>query len=209
MDRLKTSPEPYINFGLLNAIGYLPPDVAKKTARLFGNKASGVMTNVPGPRQPLYFAGSKIHNFMFWVPRSGNIGLGISILSYDGKVTLGIASDEGLMPDPEVLLECFNSELDYLLKLVQSGKIEEEPLILHDRYSENRNADTVGEKPEPASPRAAERGDPAACKALTKKGRPCSKKAQPGSRYCGIHRHQDKEDSRLKDVARLMKELTE
>ena len=208
MDRLKTSPEPYINFGLLNAIGYLPPDFAKKTARLFGNKASGVLTNVPGPRQPLYFAGSKIHNFMFWVPRSGHIGLGISILSYDGKVTVGIASDEGLMPDPQVLLEGFSNELDTLLKLVQSGKIEEDPLVLHDRYSENRAANKAGQKRKPTAPRAGKPGEPATCKAVTKKGRPCSKKARPGSSYCGIHRHQEKEDTRLKDVARLMKELT-
>jgi diacylglycerol O-acyltransferase / wax synthase len=203
MDRLKTSPEPYINFGLLNAIGYLPPDFAKKTARLFGNKASGVLTNVPGPRQPLYFAGNRIHNFMFWVPRSGSIGLGISILSYDGKVTVGIASDEGLMPDPQVLLECFNNELDYLLKLVKSGKIEEDPLVLHDRYSENR------EKAGSSQPAAAANRDPTACRALTKKGRPCSKKARPGSRFCGIHRDREEADSRLKDVTRLMKDLTE
>jgi diacylglycerol O-acyltransferase / wax synthase len=203
MDRLKTSPEPYINFGLLNAIGYLPPDFAKKTARLFGNKASGVLTNVPGPRQPLYFAGSRIHNFMFWVPRSGSIGLGISILSYDGKVTVGIASDEGLMPDPQVLLECFNNELDYLLKLVKSGKIEEDPLVLHDRYSENRGKAGSGQQA------AAENRDPTACQALTKKGRPCSNKARPGSRFCGIHRDREEADSRLKDVTRLMKDLTE
>ena len=205
MDRLKTSPEPYINFGLLNAIGYLPPDFAKKTARLFGNKASGVLTNVPGPRQPLYFAGSRIHNFMFWVPRSGNIGLGISILSYDGKVTVGIASDEDLMPDPEVLLECFKSELDYLLKLVQSGKIEEDPLVLHDRYSEGKGSTKAGEKKVSATSRRA----PGACQALTKKGKPCSKKARPDSRFCSIHQDHEKEDARLQDVARLMKDLTE
>jgi WS/DGAT/MGAT family acyltransferase len=209
MDRLKTSPEPYINFGLLNAIGYLPPDFAKKAARLFGNKASGVLTNVPGPRQQLYFAGSPIHNFMFWVPRSANIGLGISILSYNGKVTLGIASDERLMPDPQVLLECFTSELDYLLKLVQSGKIEDDPLVLHDRYSENRSATQAAEQKAPDGPRVPASIEPGNCRALTKKGRRCSKKARPGSRYCGIHRGQEKEDSRLKDVARLMKELTE
>jgi len=203
MDRLKTSPEPYINFGLLNAIGYLPPDFAKKTARLFGNKASGVMTNVPGPRQPLYFAGSRIHNFMFWVPRSGYIGLGISILSYDGKVTVGIASDENRMPDPQVLLESFNAELEYLLKLVQSGKIEEDPLVLHDRYSENRDTAKAGKKKVTPS------REPGACRALTKKGTPCSKKARPGSRFCGIHKDRDEDDDRLQDVARLMKELTE
>ncbi|MBF0412626.1 MAG: DUF1298 domain-containing protein, partial [Desulfamplus sp.] len=53
MDQLKTSPDPYINFGLLSTIGALPATVAQKAAQLFGNKASGVLTNVPGPKEPL------------------------------------------------------------------------------------------------------------------------------------------------------------
>ncbi len=209
MDKLKTSPEPYINFGLLSAIGYLPPDFAKQTARLFGNKASGVMTNVPGPREQLYFAGSPIHNFMFWVPRSGNIGLGISILSYNGKVTVGIASDEKLMPDPQVFLECFIKELGYLENLVQSGKIEDDPLVLHDRYAETKKPVKPVEENREAVRAARQAADPAQCRALTKKGRPCSKKALPEMHYCGTHKHLAEEDTRLKDVTRLMKELTE
>lgn len=206
MDKLKTSPDPYINFGLLSAIGYLPPDLAKKASQFFGSKASGVLTNVPGPRQPLYFAGSKINNFMFWVPRSGKIGLGISILSYDGKVTVGIASDESLMPDPEVLLEGFEDEFNSLLDLVNSGKIEEEPLVLHDRFMENRTAtenQPDGGTSTPADTRFH------SCQAETKKGTPCRKQALPGTDYCSVHRHAADEDSRLKDVAQLMKELTE
>lgn len=205
MDHLKKSADPYINFGLLSAIGYLPPGLAKKAAQLFGNKASGVMTNVPGPRQPLYFAGSKIDNIMFWVPRSGAIGLGISILSYDGKVTVGIASDEGLMPDPEVLLEGFEEEFSYLLDLVQTGKIYDKPLVLHDRYVESRDAakDKKGKK------RSSERkaADAASCKAKTKSGRPCKNKALPDSDYCKVHMERVEEDTQLKDVAALMKEL--
>jgi len=170
MDHLKKSPDPIVNFGLLSAIGLLPPNIAKKVAHLFGNKASAVLTNVPGPREPLYFAGKKIGNVMFWVPRSGIIGLGISILSYDGKVTVGIAADEGLMPDPEVFLEGFEDEFDYLLDLVKSGKIFDEPLVLHDRYQEAR------------------------CKALTRSGEQCKKRAMPGSEYCNIHQAGAEED---------------
>ena len=108
------------------------------------------------------------------------------------------------MPDPQVLLECFTSELDYLLKLVQSGKIEEDPLVLHDRYREGKGSTKAGKKKVSATSRRA----PGACRALTKKGKPCSKKARPGSRFCSIHQEQGKEDARLQDVARLMKELT-
>ena len=51
---------------------------------------------------------------MFWVPQSGHLGLGISILSYAGGVMLGIASDEGLVPDPEGIVDAFGAELQAL-----------------------------------------------------------------------------------------------
>jgi diacylglycerol O-acyltransferase len=196
MDKLKTSADPYINFGLLSAMGYLPPKLAKKASALFGNKASGVMTNVPGPRQTLYFGGKEISNFMFWVPRSGKIGLGISILSYNDKVTIGIASDEGLMPDPEGLLEGFEDEFNYLLELVQSGKIYDEPLVLHDRYQEARKS--------PHKPAPSEDGR---CQATTKSGKACKKKATAGTAYCNVHQDLSKEDTHVKDVAQIMREL--
>lgn len=207
MDHLKRSPDPYINFGLLSAIGYLPPGLAKKAAQLFGNKASGVMTNVPGPRQPLYFAGSQIDNLMFWVPRSGAIGLGISILSYDGKVTVGIASDEKLMPDPETLLEGFEEEFNHLLDLVQSGKVYEEPLVLHDRYKEAKTAGKDGKQKKAKSKKLAT--GPETCSATTKSGKPCKNKALEGSKYCSVHEQEAEEDTQLKDVVQLMKELIE
>jgi hypothetical protein len=51
---------------------------------------------------------------MFWVPQSGRLGLGISILSYAGGVMLGVATDEGLVPDPERIVEAFDQEFQAL-----------------------------------------------------------------------------------------------
>jgi hypothetical protein len=51
---------------------------------------------------------------------------------------VGIAADEGLMPDGEALLERFEEELVHLVQMVESGAIEEEPLVLHDTYQEMR-----------------------------------------------------------------------
>lgn len=204
MDRIKTSPDPYINFALLSAMGYLPPVLAKKAAAVFGNKASGVLTNVPGPRQPLYYAGQEIKNLMFWVPRSGQIGLGISILSYNGKVTVGIASDEGLMPDPEVLLEGFEDEFNALLDLVKSGKIDDEPLVLHDRYKEGQTNNSADE---PGQDAANDRPD--ACQAFTRDGNPCKNRALSGSEHCSVHQRPVEQDTQLKDVAQIMRELTQ
>ncbi len=117
MDGLKRSPEALVAFGVLSLMGLAPVEVEQVGLRFFGSKATTVLTNVPGPREPLYMAGRKIDRVMFWVPQSGRLGLGISIISYAGGVMLGIASDAGLVPDPERIVEAFKLELEATRKL--------------------------------------------------------------------------------------------
>jgi diacylglycerol O-acyltransferase len=114
MDGLKRSPEALVAFGVLSVMGLAPVEVERLGLRFFGSKATAVLTNVPGPREPLYLAGRKLDRMMFWVPQSGHLGLGISILSYAGGVMLGVASDEGLVPDPERIVDAFKLEFDAL-----------------------------------------------------------------------------------------------
>jgi hypothetical protein len=78
---------------------------------IFAAKTTAVMTNVPGPREELALAGKPIREIFFWVPQSGRVGLGISIFSYAGHVRLGLASDTGLVPDPELIIQGFHAEL--------------------------------------------------------------------------------------------------
>jgi hypothetical protein len=55
---------------------------------------------------------------MFWVPQSGDIGIGVSILSYDGQVQFGLITDKGLVDDPERIVARFANEFEKLLWLV-------------------------------------------------------------------------------------------
>jgi diacylglycerol O-acyltransferase len=112
MDGLKQSPEALVAFGVLSLMGLAPVEVEQVGLRFFGSKATAVLTNVPGPRQPLYLAGRKIDKVMFWVPQSGRLGIGISIISYDGGVMLGVATDARLVPDPERIVEAFKVEFE-------------------------------------------------------------------------------------------------
>src|SRR5713101_9333140 len=112
MDELKSSPEALVAFGVLSLLGLAPVEVEQLGLRFFGSKATAVLTNVPGPRQPLYMAGRKIDKVMFWVPQSGHMALGISILSYAGGVMLGVATDAGLVPDPEQIVAGFKVEFE-------------------------------------------------------------------------------------------------
>jgi hypothetical protein len=79
---------------------------------------------VPGPQTQLYLAGAPINTVMAWVPQSGRISLGISIISYNGKVWLGVASDEGLVPDPEKIVSLFYTDYEELKSQAQTYQIE-------------------------------------------------------------------------------------
>jgi len=114
---LKRSAEPVAVFKVLGALGRVPRAMQSSLVELLAKKVTAVMTNVPGPSQPLYFAGQKISDIFFWVPQSGEVGLGVSILSYDGRVRLGVMTDSGLVPDPEAVIAGFESEWESLCEI--------------------------------------------------------------------------------------------
>ena len=117
MQALKGSYQPAIALALLSAVGYGPRLLQEQVTHLLGANASAVMTNVPGPQHPLYFAGKRIAELDFWVPQSGGIGMGVSILSYDGRIQFGVITDAGLVPDPDRIVGRFDDEFEKLLWL--------------------------------------------------------------------------------------------
>jgi diacylglycerol O-acyltransferase / wax synthase len=115
MNALKGSYQPILAMGLLAAMGAAPRVLQEVLLSVLARNATAVMTNVPGPQQPLYMAGAKIDSLMFWVPQSGDLGMGVSILSYDGEVQFGLVTDRGLCPDPEAVIERFADEFEKLV----------------------------------------------------------------------------------------------
>lgn len=111
MDRLKGEHEAVVAFVFLEALGWLDRRLEAPFIRFFSDKVSLVLTNVPGPRQPLHLGGHEIRRLMFWVPQSGSLGLGISVLSYAGRVFVGVMCDEAVIPEPHALVEAFDGEL--------------------------------------------------------------------------------------------------
>lgn len=117
MDALKGGYTPVLVFGLLAVAGLLVKPAQDALLNLFAKKTTAVMTNVPGPRQALQMCGRTIRQVMFWVPQSGDIGVGVSILSYAGGVQFGLITDDAMCPDPEAIVERFQPEFERLLYL--------------------------------------------------------------------------------------------
>jgi len=105
--------------GLILGTGFLlssEAGIAKTDAMLCGavtlsmaGLAWSYMASKAGeaPRRP--------HKLMFW------LGLGLSILSYRGKVHFGLIADARLIPDPDAVVRRFGEEFDKLLYLAMMG----------------------------------------------------------------------------------------
>ncbi|GGC62062.1 wax ester/triacylglycerol synthase family O-acyltransferase [Marinobacter halophilus] len=114
MNRLKRSYQAQVTFSLLDLFGRGPDVIERRALELLSNKASAVLTNVPGPRYAVYLAGSKLIQPMFWVPQSGNIGIGMSIFSYADTVQFGITVDKGIPAEPEAVMRYFQESFQAL-----------------------------------------------------------------------------------------------
>ncbi|WP_410328373.1 WS/DGAT domain-containing protein [Marinobacter sp.] len=110
--RLKKSWQPGIAWGLASTASVIPDPLRQPIADVFYRKASVVVSNVPGKQEPRYLAGCRITEQMFWVPQAGDIGVGISIASYAGRVQFGVVADESVMSDPSAFLDDCLQELD-------------------------------------------------------------------------------------------------
>ncbi|MBM7118937.1 WS/DGAT/MGAT family O-acyltransferase [Archangium primigenium] len=121
MDALKRSPEAALVFGLLSAAGLAPAAVERAAVDVMRRKSSLVLTHVPGPKRPVYLAGARLSGMAFWVPMAGRLGLGLSLFSYAGHMTLGVAADAGLVPEPEAFIADFEAELEALAQAVRDA----------------------------------------------------------------------------------------
>jgi WS/DGAT/MGAT family acyltransferase len=121
MQRLKRSSEPAAVFAVLSILGALPSWLHTVAVRVLGSKSTAVVTNVPGPPARVFLAGTTLDRIVFWVPQAGSVALGVSIFSYAGQVTVGVAADAGLVDDPYVLTAAVQDALQELRNRVHRG----------------------------------------------------------------------------------------
>jgi WS/DGAT/MGAT family acyltransferase len=156
MRALKGSLQPPMTLMTLGLMGMMPAALQSPAVELFSRKATAVVSNVPGPQAPLYMCGQRVSEMYFWVPQSGTIGLGISLLSYAGQVYVGVISDRKLVKAPDEVVARFSAEFEKLLLAATVG-------VLAQRAQRTR------------------RKQPAAKPGRTKRSRPGKKSAPPAA----------------------------
>lgn len=116
MRALKASGEARAVLIGLSAAGHLPVTLERRLVQLIAGKSVAVVSNLPGPQRALRIGGMRITNLVFWPPQAGDIGLGVSLLSYAGQVTVGVSADSGVVADPGRIVEAFEAQLSGMLQ---------------------------------------------------------------------------------------------
>ena len=121
MLKLKDSPQALVTLALLQIVGSLPASVEEPVIAVFSSKASLVASNLPGPQHEMLLAGAPVGQLLFWVPQAGDIGVGVSMLSYNGGVQFGVMADRQLIQKPAELVAEIRREFERLALLVLLG----------------------------------------------------------------------------------------
>jgi diacylglycerol O-acyltransferase len=109
---------------------FLPSETLAAAARVYTRTRLGgvhrpffnvTITNVPGPPVPLYAAGARIHSAFGMAPILDGLGLILVVVSYHGRISIGITSCEQIVPDPDNMAECFAISLDELERAIRQA----------------------------------------------------------------------------------------
>ncbi len=106
---------------LVGIAGFAPPTLHALGARVAGGLSrrvfNTVVTNVPGPQQPMFAAGARMLRAYPVLPLARGQALSIGLTSYDGCVHYGLNADRDAMPDVDVLAQCI---VDAVAELVET-----------------------------------------------------------------------------------------
>ena len=108
---------------LLDVIDLIPSALGELAARAYRSLdlsaqhdpfMSCIVSNVPGPSEPLYLAGSPMIATYGLGPIFDGIGLIHPVLSYCGGLTIAFTSAANMMPEPEFYAACLRSAFEEL-----------------------------------------------------------------------------------------------
>jgi len=108
---------------LLQAAEWTPPTLLSLGARNATRRTpfNTIVTNVPGPQNPVYMLGAQLLEVYPHVPLVDNLGLGIALMSYDGQMHWGVNADRDLVPDLHDFIEALEVSFDELRGLASSS----------------------------------------------------------------------------------------
>jgi hypothetical protein len=139
MEDLKSSGQALGANVLTSLAGFAPPNIMTIASRVASRRQRAVnmvVTNVPGPQQPLYLRGHELRDFAPMVPLGQNMALTIAIMSYNGRVEFGLVGDWDLLWDLDDLAQDLTASIDELARAARVELVDPE-VVYGDMISSN------------------------------------------------------------------------
>ncbi|WP_432923398.1 WS/DGAT/MGAT family O-acyltransferase [Microbispora sp. CA-135349] len=127
-----------------NAFSVLATPVVFRLAGVAGAGVNLIVSNVPGPRTPLYLCGARMLSYHpLSVVTDATGGISITCASYDGRLDFGILACPSLMPDVWSLIGHLREAMDELTALLDGPSRDQAP-------DDSSPRDGLGHDPAPA-----------------------------------------------------------
>lgn len=98
---------------------HVPAPLLARAARVYGRSHQGrvnvVASNVPGPTGVRYLAGSRVLELVPYVPTAQEVRTTTAMVTYAGRLTVGITGDADALPDVDDLVDAVGRELGSLV----------------------------------------------------------------------------------------------
>lgn len=144
---------------LMQATDATSPVIATAAVRLMARLSDRVnlpvnvvVSNVPGPREPLYFAGAKLDHYIPVSTISNGVGLNITVHSYEDRLDFGLVADRDLVPDLWELVDLHVDEIATLFEATGAEwAVPPRPAAKRGRRAkpQERDSSTPHDAPEP------------------------------------------------------------
>ena len=96
---------------IVEAAGVATAAIERAGVRALSRRASLMVSNVRGPEQRIRIAGALVTDMVAFAPSAGRIALGVTFMSYAGRLRAAVAIDASVAADPRVLAERIAAEL--------------------------------------------------------------------------------------------------
>jgi WS/DGAT/MGAT family acyltransferase len=107
---------------LMELVGLIPTTLLSLTVKAVSAMpfsgptiVNTTVSNVPGPAEPIYFAGARLVRVTGLGPLIAGMNLFHVVASYNGTVSMGVTADRDALPDPAHYADCMQAAFDELL----------------------------------------------------------------------------------------------
>jgi diacylglycerol O-acyltransferase / wax synthase len=119
---VRDASDPSSKTRLLDLVGMLPTaflGMAVKAASVLPFSgptiANTIVSNVPGPTEPIFFHGARLVRVTGLAPLVGGLNLFHIVASYNGMFSIGVTADRNALPDPATYADCMQTAFQELL----------------------------------------------------------------------------------------------